>query len=59
MNFLTRLLARMRKPVIDKLAPVQPRVTPDPHAAAELERRREARDYYPENGLLLDQKVTR
>lgn len=59
MSLLTRLLARLRKPVVDKLAAIQPRVTPDPFYAAALEQRRELMKYSPAHGFLADQQQPR
>lgn len=49
-------LFRMRKPVVDKLAPVQPRVTPDPVQVAQLARRFSELAYEPANGFHRDQR---
>lgn len=38
---------------------VRPRVTPDPNHAAELQRRIESLDYYPENGFHRDRSQRR
>lgn len=60
MKWLSRVLSAIRRaPQPDVLQPVSPRVSPDPDAAAALQRRREALTYYPENSFHSDTFVAR
>lgn len=62
MNALARLrrfLNACRKPEPGPIVAVQPRVTPDPQHAAELERRFSELAYEPESGFAKDTRVER
>lgn len=59
MRWLTRLLASLRRAPASDVLEVRPRITPDPHAAAALERRFGELDYSPDNGFIRDQRQER
>lgn len=59
MTLLTRLIALLRKPVVDKLAPAQPRVTPDPRQVESLRKRQAAMLYVPANGFHAERRQER
>lgn len=59
MTWLARILTLLRKPVVDKLAPVQPRVTPDPQQVESLRKRQAAMLYVPANGFHAEQRQER
>jgi hypothetical protein len=51
--------AMIRRVKTPPAALLRPRVTPDPQHAAELERRMNALEYYPENGFHRDRSQER
>lgn len=60
LNRLLRFLDSFRsEPPPDKLAAIQPRVTPDPQQVEALERRWAELNYYPENGFHAEQRQAR